>query len=33
MEGDMTAGFYFGLALIVVAFIICFWFRDANRKK
>jgi len=33
MEGEMTAGFYFGLALICVAFIICFWFRNENRKK
>jgi len=30
---EMTADFYLGLALILVAFFICYWFRNENRKK
>jgi hypothetical protein len=29
----MTTQFYLGLALIAVAFFLCFWFRNDNRGK
>jgi len=29
----MDAHFFFGLALIVVSFLLCFWFRKGNKGK
>jgi len=29
----MNAHFYFGLVLILFAFLLCFWFRKGNKKE
>jgi hypothetical protein len=32
-EDDMDAQFFFGLALIVCVFLLCFWFKKENKGK
>jgi hypothetical protein len=32
-ENDMDTHFFFGMALIVFAFLLCFWFKKENKGR